>query len=97
MQGLLKKEHFASKSRTVVFGAMDALAGSPRRDGMEGLVEAMRSKEVKYGFDIARGFFRATGWSVSMEGRPYGYVHRLCLKWWDENGAAFLKERRGGE
>jgi len=96
-KGLLRPEHFSGRSSTVVFGAMDAVERSPRREGIEALVAAMQGGNVQYGFDLADGFFRATGWSCGTEGRPYPWVHKQCLTWWAKNGAEFLKKCRRGD
>jgi hypothetical protein len=92
---VLKPQHFSGKSSTVVFGAMDAVARSPRREGMEAMVAAMQLGDVHFGFDLAEGFFRATGWSFPIKG-AYPSVHKRCLAWWKENGEAFLKKHRSG-
>jgi hypothetical protein len=94
-KGLLRPHHFTGRSWTIVSGAMDAVERSPRREGIEALVAGMQLEDVHFGFEVADGFFRATGWSCPTEGRPYPWVHRQCLAWWGKNRDGFLAKVRG--
>jgi hypothetical protein len=93
----LHPDHFAETNWTTAFGAIDAMMQSPRREGIEALVAAMRRDTVPHGFELGDAFFEATGWSCKTEGRPYPWIHRQCVAWWEENGAEFLKKVRPGE